>query len=531
MTKTFKTLQNGIKNSFKDYADLPFLDVNEEVFSYGQIGKECNSLAKEINRLAADDDRLVAVFGYRSKNTYVGIYGILFAGFAYMPLNPKDPAQRLGKRLKLSACKTLVLSEECVEAFEKIAEEVQKLNVLCLDDTEKCRSLKEQFPNHNFIFADEFDESETTEIKKAAPNDLAYLLFTSGSTGIPKGVKVSQANVCAYAYYCIEHYEVSPSDKVSQAPDVTFDLSVHDLYISILAGASLCVVPENAGMAPAKFIKEKEITFWTSVPSVAMFMRRMRMLKPNSYPKVRCSIFCGEALPQKIAEVWQEAMPNAFVENTYGPTEATVAITNYAWDSEKSPAECENGIVPLGKPFPSQRVKLLNEDFQAVKDGKSGEICLAGSQVTLGYFKDVENTADKFVTLEDEPSTIWYRTGDLGRINPENGILYYLGRIDDQIKIRGYRVELQEIDRVLREASKPNLAICVPVKGDAGTITKILGFVEGSEDNDLRREVLEACQSQLPEYMIPSEVNFVETIPVNANGKINRKGLIVTKKT
>ena len=255
-------------------------------------------------------------------------------------------------------------------------------------------------------------------------------------------------------------------------------------------------------------------------------MGRMRMLKPGSYPTVRHSMFCGEALPQQSAETWQNAMPNALVENTYGPTEATVAITNYVWDSEKSPAECENGIVPLGKPFPLQRVRLLDEEYQTVEDGEAGEICLAGSQITPGYFKDAEKTAEKFIKLDDEPETVWYRTGDLGRINTKSGILYYLGRIDDQVKIRGYRVELQEIDRVLREASKTDLAVCVPFKSKDGTISKILAFIEGVEDNELRKRNLEECRRQLPEYMIPSQVNFIEKIPINANGKIDRKALI-----
>ncbi len=521
----FQTLSDGIKHSFAEYAEFPFLEIGDDSFSYAEIGGECVRLANCISETGADSERFVGVFGYKSKTAYVGIYGVLTAGKAYVPLNPRFPGERLSKIIALGELKTIILAEECVRSFNEFANEIESLKVICYLPDETVKKLAADFPHHEFVSIENWHGANVFPQIRVSPPHYAYLLFTSGSTGIPKGVAVTHANVCAYANYQIEHYGVSTADKMSQMPDLTFDLSIHDLFVSVLSGACLCVVPEKQMIAPGKFIREKEITFWTSVPSVVIFLEKFGMLKPNAFPTVRHTMFCGEALPAKSAELWQNAAPKSLVENTYGPTETTVAITNHVWNSKSSLAECRSGIVALGKIFPTQKVKLLNEEGKAVGENEVGEIYLGGSQVAPGYFNDAEVTAEKFVKFNDDSEVIWYKTGDLAQ-QDENGVLFYIGRIDEQVKIRGYRVELQEIDRVLREFAETDSAISVVKKSKTGNSSAIVCFIQGETNESLKAKIFQGFRRSLPEYMIPSEIVFIIEMPLNQNGKIDRKMLL-----
>jgi non-ribosomal peptide synthetase component F len=230
-------------------------------------------------------------------------------------------------------------------------------------------------------------------------SDTAYLLFTSGSTGVPKGVAVSQSNAVAYMEYAAKRFGMHSGDRCSQNFDLTFDLSVHDLFTCWDAGQRWFPTPSRRSR-PATLVDEQRLTCWFSVPSVAMFASKLGLLEPGAFPTLRWSLFCGEALSASLAEAWQQAANNSVLENLYGPTEATIAITYYRWDSETSPAECVRGLVPIGWPFDGQQVCAVNEDLTPVPVGESGELCLGGSQVTRGYLNDPEKTAKSFVRLK-----------------------------------------------------------------------------------------------------------------------------------
>ena len=250
-------------------------------------------------------------------------------------------------------------------------------------------------------------------------------------------------------------------------------------------------------------------------------MSRLRLLRPGLFPSLRYSLFCGEALPGKFAVAWQAAAPNATLENLYGPTEATIAITAYRWDPELSPERWGKEITPIGWAFEGQGTCVVDENLEVVAPGQAGELLLGGSQLTAGYWKDGEKTRDRFVHLAD--GRRWYRTGD--RVcEQDDGCLIYLGRVDDQVKVRGYRVELQEIDLALLEVcgSAQVVSVAWPVRD--GSADGIVAFVSG----DLERgadQIIQGCRDRLPDYMVPREVRFIDSLPRNANGKIDRRKL------
>jgi non-ribosomal peptide synthetase component F len=275
-------------------------------------------------------------------------------------------------------------------------------------------------------------------------------------------------------------------------------------------------------MLPAKFIRDHGLTMWFSVPSVVALLSNMRLLQPRCFPSLRFSVFCGEPLAAAHAQQWQEAAPNSIVENLYGPTETTIAISHYRWDPSKSPQECLNGIVPIGRVFDGQQSRVVNQERSEVSE--TGELCLTGPQVTDGYWNNPEKTRRQFVCFPEIGETPWYRTGDLVK-RGENGCLHYLGRIDQQVKIRGYRVELQEIELVLRKASGAQQVVAVAWPAVDGSAEGVVAFLSGGSNLD-DLHILNRCREALPDYMVPRNIYRLEEMPLNNNGKNDRKQLL-----
>ncbi|MGA8480647.1 MAG: AMP-binding protein [Chthoniobacterales bacterium] len=349
-------------------------------------------------------------------------------------------------------------------------------------------------------------------------------MFTSGSTGQPKGVPIAQSNVRSYLQYVCNRYDMDETDRFSQEFDLTFDLSVHDMFVCWERGACLFSVPETSVMAPAKFIREHQLTMWFSVPSVIGVLARMRLLPPGCFPSLRYSLFCGEPLAASYAQLWQEAAPNSILENLYGPTETTIAISHYRWNQTGSSEESVNGIVPIGWIFDGQQCSVIDAEQKAVPAGVPGELCLSGSQVTTGYWDEPKKTQEQFVRLPGAGERRWYRTGDMVQ-QDANGCLYYLGRVDNQVKIRGYRVELQEIEAVLRRACDTEQVVSIAWPVEHGSAEGVVAFVAGVAALDADR-VLDYCSKILPGYMVPRTIYLCDEMPLNANGKIDRPRLV-----
>lgn len=514
--ETRRTLLTGFLRSLQLYPENIALELGETRLSYQMLWEKAAKIAHALNDSLNDDSPVVAVLAYRSVTAYSGILGILASGRGYVPLNPKFPVERNLAMLNASRAAAIVVGAECAVMARSLLERLGRSIIVLTPDADFDLQVPERVA---LLAAGDMRAAAEPRDPEVSPDATAYLLFTSGSTGVPKGVPVTQGNVSAYLEYTGQRYRLTPQDRCSQNFDLTFDLSVHDLFLCWDGGATLCPFPADSALCPAVYVDEKQLTVWFSVPSVALFASKLGLLDPGAFASLRWSLFCGEALTAAMASAWQAAASNSILENLYGPTEATIAFTHYRWH-EHSMEQCFNGVVPIGVPFAGQQCRIVNDDLSAAAIGEPGELCLGGSQVAPGYLDNPEKTRQQFVRLP-ESDQVWYRTGDLVKQDAE-GCIYYLGRRDHQVKINGYRVELQEIDLALREAADTELAVAIPWPVEGGSAAGIVAVLWGNnpaKDGD----IIAACERKLPKYMVPSRVFRLKEVPLNANGKIDRR--------
>lgn len=511
------------------YGERPALWVEETVFTYAELYQAAARLAGAIQMARGRQSRReydqCGLLVNRTPTAYIGVLASLMTGSAYVPLNPQFPRDRLRDVLLSSAVDTLIVDHASAATAGPLLERAPRPLTALLPDAAARPDWTLRTPQHRYMTRDDIEA-----VAPAAPardhsiENGAYLLFTSGSTGAPKGVLISNGNALDYIRNTSRRYRPGPDDRFSQLFDFSFDLSVHDMFLAWSAGACLYCAPEGV-IGLSDFIRRSELTFWFSVPSAAAFMRQLRMLKPGSYPSLRWSLFCGEALPMGLAATWQDAAPNSIVENLYGPTEATVAFTAYRLPKEKRPELDALPTVPIGRPLPGQRIMVVDHRGEPLREGQAGELCLGGSQVAAGYWQAPDQTAARFQLPRwaDAEGTRWYRTGDRAVMSSDHGLIY-LGRIDRQAKIRGHRVELLEVENAMRRAAGTDTVAAVPWPvGDDGLALGLVGFVAGSQKLDA--QIIAACHDSLPDYMVPSQICRAIDWPLNANGKTDYTSL------
>lgn len=479
------------------YADRPALWVDGSEHSYSELLCCAQQVAAPLSehRVAR-----CAVFSTRSIWAYAGVLGALQAGSVYVPLNLHHPVERLVHVLEAADVGAIIIDQRSQDiGCQLLARHRRRLFVIWLAD-----GAPKPIAPHSYITSLPQDVEIVTQCQ-----DGAYLLFTSGSTGTPKGVLVSHTNVLSYLSVAKDRYALTADDRCTQLFDLTFDLSVHDMFVTWQAGACLYVPPASVCMAPGNFLKRHNLTCWFSVPSVAASMAQVHMLRPDAFPSLRLSLFCGESLPRSLAQAWIEAAPNSLVENLYGPTEATIAITAYRLFGQINDLP---DIVPIGEVFPGHQVVIVDETGRVADDG---ELFVAGPQISLGYWRQPELTSERFAPPPDDlGGERWFRTGD--RVRRSDHGLLFLGRLDRQVKIAGYRVELQEVETVLRRAAG-NVNVAAMAWPFHGMARGIVAFVaDHGEDN---HHILLVCQRELPTYMIPRQIHRVTDWPLSLNGK------------
>jgi amino acid adenylation domain-containing protein len=466
---------------------------------------------------------LIAVFAHRSATAFGAVLGSLLAGNGYVPLNPTFPVARTRLMFERSQCRVIIVDRGSLPQLNALLDGDERPLLVIGPDLQDLRRHREQWPGHVFVGARDLRPSAAWREPTEDQDAIAYLLFTSGSTGIPKGVMVAHRNVTSFVSYMADHLKLTERDIASQMFDLTFDLSAFDMFVSWERGACLCSPSKKTLINPGKFIRDQKLTIWFSVPSTVALMKQLGLLKPGRFPSLRLSLFCGEPLPISCAEAWLTAAPNSILENHYGPTELTIACTSYRWHSQRSPGESEVGIVPIGYPYPGMNLLVVDDRLNEVKPGEEGELLMNGPQMSLGYWRDPERTNSAFVVPPGREE-IFYRTGDRVRRPVGGGPLTHLGRMDFQVKILGHRVELGEVEAVVRQASGMDGVVAVGWPASTSGYGGIEVFIEGGlVDVDRLRGVIAA---RLPDYMLPRRLHVMKRLPRNVNGKFDRNAML-----
>jgi amino acid adenylation domain-containing protein len=516
-------LWSGFMRSAEAFPERPAIVVDRKSISYKELREAACRIAATLQSYPEySPTPLTAVFAYRTVTAFTSVLGSLLGGNGYVPLNRTFPVKRTQLMFERSECCSIVVDAQSMPQLGNLLQVSQRSILVLLPDVDDVELLRVQWPRHRFVGSRDLKLATCWREPVLGSDAIAYLLFTSGSTGVPKGVMVAQRNVTSFLDYMVDRYRVNENDRFSQMFDMTFDLSVFDMFVCWERGACLCCPSQKSLISPGRYVQEMALTIWFSVPSTAVFMKQLGMLKSGQYPSLRFSLFCGEPLPVASASAWLEAAPNSIVENLYGPTELTIACTVYRWDPLRSPSESELGIVPIGYPFPEMEVMVADENLREVGHGEQGELLMNGPQMSLGYWKDPEKTKAAF-TLPPGKSDIYYRTGDRVRRRSCNGPLTHLGRIDFQVKVLGHRVELGEVEDALRKACGFDGVIAVGWPPLASGFGGIEVFIEGPAMNV--DQIRKTVAAGLPEYMVPKRIHFFANLPRNPNGKYDRKAL------
>jgi len=487
--------------------------------NYREFDERATATANALRAAGVSPGDRVCILSHRSASLYVSILGVLYAGATYVCLNPRYPEARNRMIIGLAGASGLIVDDKLAANANALISGNPSVAVVLTPDSDP----GSPFDSPQTLGKSDLTDTATPPMLDCAGPDLAYIMFTSGSTGKPKGVPISHGNVCAYLRNLIAFSgEVHPGDKVVQVADVTFDISVHDMFYAWTNGACIISIPENAGLMSTRFVEEHGITHWFAVPSTARLLFEAGLLEPGCISTIKCSFFCGEPLVASVASAWLEAVDGSPVYNLYGPTEGTVAVSGRRF----TPADFEpHEVVSLGLPFGNNGMKIFDPDTNIphTDNSKVGEICLSGDQITGGYWQSPELNAKSLFT--DDAGNIWYKTGDLGSYDEDKGFLF-AGRVDHQVKIRGFRVELGEIEGVVREAAGVGQVAVLPWPlSEDGAALGCVVFVPTKESEAVRGAIRQACAEKLPDYMQPNPIYFIGALPLNVNGKTDYKAL------
>ncbi|WP_248001489.1 AMP-binding protein [Streptomyces sp. RPA4-5] len=488
-----KTLYDWFAASVEMVPDEPALVVDGACLTYAELDAASREAARHLRRRGNRPPR-VGLLASRRVATYAAYLATLRLGGTVVPLNATNPVER-NRLIAETAGLDLVVTDGLQDT--RFAEECG-LPVVPLGD---------HLPGTPTAPAD-----APADDPAAGPDDVAYVLFTSGSTGRPKGVPIRHRNADAFLRHNIARYDVGPGCRLSQTFDLTFDPSVFDMFVAWGAGATLVVPSQGALLEPVRFVNEQRITHWYSVPALAALAGRTGSLAAGAMPGLRWSLFAGEQLTLAQAEDWARAAPGSTVENLYGPTELTVTVSAFRLPPERADwPTTSNGTVPIGQIYPHLEHRISSE----------GELLVRGPQRFSGYL-DPADDRGRFVhpgpAQEPPGEEAWYRTGD--RVGQEGGELVHLGRLDNQVKVLGQRVELEEIESALLAHTDFTEVVVVAAPGPSGDL-QLAAVYAGPPTSGV--ELHSRLSGRLPAHMIPKYTVHRKQLPLNVSGKVDRQ--------
>lgn len=485
--------------------------------TYRELAALSDALRDRLHKLGVQRGDRVGIYMKKSVEAVAAIFGILKAGAAYVPVDASAPAARNAYIMSNCGVKAVLMEQAYEEKFR--AEFAPKENLprlLLLEGTGRG-----EFLRRTLEYEQQKNAAPVTASAMSAPEDLAYILYTSGSTGLPKGVMLSHRNATSFVDWCSRTFAPNAEDRFSSHAPFHFDLSILDLYVSIKHGATLVLIDEELGKAPGKlapFIAEKKITTWYSTPSILSLLAQYGKMEQYDYAALRTVFFAGEVFPVKHLRALKKLWPQPRYFNLYGPTETNVCTWH---EIPREIPATRSEPFPIGRACANVETKVFDEHGRETAFGQEGELCVTGDGVMQGYWGLPEKTASAFLEHEGRR---WYKTGDIVFEQKEHGYVY-VGRRDRMVKKRGYRVELGEIEAGLYKHPAVREAAVIALADESNGV-RVKAFLSCHET--ARPSLIELksfCAQHLPAYMAPDLFAFVEALPKTSTDKIDYQKL------
>lgn len=495
------SLVDHLESTVRTHADRPAIVGDDGAVTFGELRANARHLAAALVRRGGAWKQPVAVYLPKGHRAIGAFLGCMYAGGSYTPLDVKQPVERTRRALEALGPRFVVTTAEHAGDLPS------DLDLVDLADLGPPPTEPE-------------DAALQALLTRVIDTDVAYIKFTSGSTGTPKGVVLPHRAVLDYIDWSRSFFEVTDADVIGNQAPLTFDVSAQDIYLCLATGAKLLLVPESHFVFPVRLVEyvvEHRISWVCWVPSALVAVHKGKLLDGADTSSLRVVAVLGEVMHTRPFTYWKARCPQARLVNTYGPTETAIASTY--WELDRHVPDDEP--LPIGHPCRNTAVLVLAEDGSEVAPGEVGEICIRGSSLAAGYWRDAERTGAAFAAIpthDGYPERI-YRTGDLGTWN-DRGELMFAGRLDSQIKHLGYRIELGEIETAA--ASLPDIHhACVLYDASAEKIALLYVADEDLSRGHLRRQL----SALVPDYMLPRIAKRLPAFPLNANGKVDRNAL------